>query len=118
MTRKTQKIICLNDGIVFESIANAAKTLGLDSSNIHHVLNGKQKTMLGYRFERVEQELTNTPKIYYTKGGKVSVHYGSPEEVNFKQMTKLEQRAKRHNKRFIKGYAVKDVTIYEVHLSL
>ena len=49
-----KKIRCLNNGVIYESIREAARQLNLYTQNISNVLKGRRKTTGGYRFEYIK----------------------------------------------------------------
>ena len=49
-TRPVKAVLCLNNGIVYESGKAAALALGCSASNISNCCNGKLKMTKGYRF--------------------------------------------------------------------
>jgi len=49
-----KKVYCVELDKVFESAAAAARELGLDSSNISNVCNGKRNKTGGYHFQFVK----------------------------------------------------------------
>lgn len=49
-----KKVICVETGEIFESVKEAAQKLGVNPSNITHVLKGKQLTSKGFHFEYLE----------------------------------------------------------------
>jgi len=51
-----KKIICLNDGIIYDSIKDAADKLLLHSSNIIYVCKGKSEQIKGYKFKYYEEK--------------------------------------------------------------
>lgn len=50
-----KKIICLETGQIFRTTREAAEEMGLDSSNISKVCNGKRKTCHGFHFEFIKE---------------------------------------------------------------
>lgn len=50
---KSKKVMCLETGIVYNSVKQAAKELGLQNSKISNVCNGKRKTTGGLTFRFV-----------------------------------------------------------------
>lgn len=46
-----KKIVCLENGIVYESVKDAGKLLGIDVTGISTVLRGRAKSTHGYHFE-------------------------------------------------------------------
>jgi hypothetical protein len=54
-----KKIICLNNGIIYDSIKQASLELGLFSTNIVNVCKGKLKKIKGYKFKYYEEEISN-----------------------------------------------------------
>lgn len=53
--RKTQghKILCIETGIIYDTIKEASLEMGLHDTNIGAVLNGQYKQIKGYTFKRV-----------------------------------------------------------------
>ena len=51
---KSKKVFCVNNGIFYESMREAARQLGLKSSHISAVANGKANQTKGYIFKIVE----------------------------------------------------------------
>lgn len=49
--RSTKAVLCVTTGKVYESAVEAAKELGLFTSNISMICNGKSKSTKGYRFK-------------------------------------------------------------------
>ena len=49
--KSKRKIICINNGIEYESISEAARQLGVRHQHISAILNGRQKTTKGYTFK-------------------------------------------------------------------
>ena len=49
--KSKRKIICINNGIEYESISEAARQLGVKHQHISAILNGRQKTTKGYTFK-------------------------------------------------------------------
>ena len=54
-----KKIVCVDDGKVFESVKDAAKQIGICSCGISAVLNNRQKSTHGYHFQYFEGVETN-----------------------------------------------------------
>ena len=52
----SKPVRCLNTGKAYPSIAEAADELNLSKSSITAVLNGRQKSTGGYKFERIDKE--------------------------------------------------------------
>lgn len=48
---KIRAVRCINTGIIYKSVSQASKILGLNSSNILKVCNGERKTTNGMKFE-------------------------------------------------------------------
>lgn len=46
-----RRIICITDGKVYDSIAEAGRVLGVNFRNIHSVCNNKRKTAKGLKFQ-------------------------------------------------------------------
>ena len=49
--KSKRKIICIHNGIEYESISEAARQLGIRHQHISAILNGRQKTTKGYTFK-------------------------------------------------------------------
>jgi len=49
----SKKIICLNDGKVYDSLRKAAKELGLSESKVSNVCRGKRPHTKGYKFKYI-----------------------------------------------------------------
>lgn len=54
---KRKKVICLDDGKIFDCIMDAAKYYGAFRNNVSSVCNGKLKTTKGLRFKFIESDL-------------------------------------------------------------
>lgn len=54
-----KKVICLNNGIVYDSAKDAARAINVDPSCITHVIKGRQKTVRGYKFQLLQSVETN-----------------------------------------------------------
>lgn len=55
MTEKYGRSVrCLNTGVVYPSVADAAREFGLNKKRLREVLCGKQRSIAGYRFEYAE----------------------------------------------------------------
>ena len=50
-----KKVLCEELNIIFDSIAAAAKYVGVDKSRIAHCINGRAKTVKGFHFKQVEE---------------------------------------------------------------
>jgi group I intron endonuclease len=50
-----RKVLCINNGIVYDTITQASKLLNVDGSCISKVCRGKIKQIKGYRFEYVKE---------------------------------------------------------------
>jgi group I intron endonuclease len=44
---------CMENGVVYSSISNAAQSLSINVGHLHQVLNGKRKSAKGYTFTKV-----------------------------------------------------------------
>ncbi len=57
-TRKPMKkpVRCIETGVIYESIAQAAKTFGLCSTTIGHAANGKYEKACGFHWEFVDEQ--------------------------------------------------------------
>lgn len=92
---RRKKVICLNNGILYNSIVECSRSLKLDSSNINKVCQGKQNSYRGYYFiyecdkekyskEDIEMILSKKPKVVNKSkivcldNGKI---YKSPKEA-------------------------------------
>lgn len=53
-SEKRKKVKCIETGVVFNSIAEAAEKLSLQRSKISNVINGYRKTTGGFHFEYIE----------------------------------------------------------------
>lgn len=50
---KKVPIVCINNEVIYPSISEAARELGLSKGNIYNVLNDNSKHTKGYKFKRV-----------------------------------------------------------------
>lgn len=50
-----KKVLCEELNIIFDSVAAAAKHVGVDKSRIAHCINGRAKTVKGFHFKQVEE---------------------------------------------------------------
>ena len=48
-------VLCITTGEIFTSVTDAAKHLGVNTGDISHMLNGRQKTCKGMQFCRVSE---------------------------------------------------------------
>lgn len=55
-----QKVLCINDGLVYPSMSEAAKKYGVNQSAISRQIHGKRRTAKGYYFIAVSQTITKT----------------------------------------------------------
>lgn len=51
-------VLCINDGIIYPSMLDAAKQYGISQSAISRQINGKRKTAKGYYFVIVPHDIT------------------------------------------------------------
>lgn len=47
------KVLCTNNGIIYESLRFAAKELNISKTSVAYVLSGKMPSVKGYKFEKV-----------------------------------------------------------------
>lgn len=55
---KKQKVLCINDGTIYDSISDAAKKYSIDQSAISRQIKGERKTAKGYYFVVLGQTIT------------------------------------------------------------
>ena len=55
MVTNKEKVICIETGIVYESITDAARKMNVHRSNISACVRGKHKTSCGYHWKYFEQ---------------------------------------------------------------
>lgn len=55
---KKQNVLCINDGIVYESMSDAAKKYGIAQSAISRQIKGERRTAKGYYFVAVSNPIT------------------------------------------------------------
>ena len=60
--RPGQRILCINDGLIFNSLSEASEHYNIDQASITRQLQGQRKTAGGYHFIRLES-LTNEESI-------------------------------------------------------
>lgn len=53
MGRPKQPLLCINTGVVYESMISASKTLGIEKSQISHQLSGKCVSVNGLVFVKI-----------------------------------------------------------------
>lgn len=51
--RPKKSIICINDGIVYRSVAEAAKAYNVTQGGVSKQLNGQRKSIKGYYFKEI-----------------------------------------------------------------
>ncbi len=54
-------MVCVETGRVYESIAQAAMTMGITASSLNNALSGRYKTSAGYHWEYAQPDVTNYP---------------------------------------------------------
>ena len=52
--RPGQRILCINDGLIFNSLSEAAEYYNIDQTSITRQLQGQRKTAGGYHFIRID----------------------------------------------------------------
>lgn len=50
-----KKVLCVETGMIFDSVSATAKYIGVDKSRIAHCINGQSKTVKGFHFKHVEE---------------------------------------------------------------
>ena len=58
--RKPKKILCVETGEIFESVASAARSVGTSTTNISSCAKGKYETMNGFHWEYYEEKINNS----------------------------------------------------------
>ena len=59
--RPTRPVVCVETGRVYESIALAARAMGITATCISNALSGKYKTSAGYHWEYAQPNVTSYP---------------------------------------------------------
>ena len=54
-TNSVKKVLCVETGIEFDSVTQAAEVVGCSISNLSNVLKGKRKTTGGFHWEYVNK---------------------------------------------------------------
>ena len=58
--RKPKKILCVETGEIFESVASAARNVGTSKTNICSCAKGKHETVKGFHWEYCEEKINNS----------------------------------------------------------
>ena len=59
---KLGKVICVETGEIFESLAAAGRAMKINSHNIGNVIRGKNNTAGGYHWRRYEEDIQENVK--------------------------------------------------------
>lgn len=86
--KKKLRIVILETGEVYDSIAAAARAVGVDTANAGNVVRGKRASAGGYHFARFEQNADIERAVTRRK-----------EEIREKQKQKVLTKAERKNRR-------------------
>jgi hypothetical protein len=56
LPNKAQKVLCVELGVIYNSLQDASKTLGIHQSNITKVCQGTRKTAGGYTWQYIKED--------------------------------------------------------------